>query len=385
MKFPLTIRTTFSALLVIVYIYSASTALAGEEESESSPNISLVYSSDFLRNQSGGLQTGSAYIDYATVALSHQIQLNNDIEMRFLGSALYANGAKFSETIVGDSQGASSSEAGVNIKRIYEAYIDISTGNHSVLLGFFDTNTEFDVIDSAGLFVNSAYGMGNTLGSSGRNGPSTYPFPGFSLRYQYAAEHYTIRTVVTDGVPGDADNANKLGLNLSSNEGYLNIVEFEYRQPQTKWLAGIWHYDESVSINESAKPNNNGMYLRAEHAFADAEGLIGFARIGTASSATNVFEQFYSAGLVQTGFFESRSEDQIGLAFAFAKLSSMLKVDGSINTFNTASGELNIELSYSAKINDWLILQPSFQWIKNPSAQNIDSASIIGVRLTIEL
>jgi porin len=263
--------------------------------------------------------------------------------------------------------------------------VDITKDKHSVLIGFFDTNTEFDVIDSAGLFVNSTYGMGNTLGSSGKNGPSTYPFPGFSLRYQYVADQYTFRTVISDGVPGDADNANKLAFDLSSNDGYLNIIEFEYRQAQTKWLAGVWHYDQSVSFDETSSPDNIGFYLRGEHAFESVKGLTGFARLGTASSKTNAFDQFYSAGLVKTGLFDSRSEDQIGLAFAYAKLSSMLKVDVPNYNFNTASGELNVELSYSAKVNDWLTLQPSLQWIKNPSATKIDTASIIGLRLTIEL
>ncbi|MFQ3250394.1 MAG: porin [Glaciecola sp.] len=382
MKFPLSICPFYFASVIGAFLLVPFVTMA--DENNFAPSINFTYSSDFLRNQSGGLKTGSAYIDYATLSLSNQFEFENGVNLRVLGSVLYANGEKFSETIVGDVQGASGSETGVHIKRIFEAYVDITKGNHSVLIGFFDTNTEFDVIESAGLFVNSAYGMGNTLGSSGRSGPSTYPFLGLSLRYQYVAEQYTFRTVISDGVPGDLNNANKLTLDLSSNDGYLNIAEFEYRQAQTKWLVGLWHYDQS-GANGTSPSDNVGFYMHGERTFESVSGLTGFARLDTASSKTNVFNQFYSAGLVKTGFFESRSEDQIGIAFAFAELSSKRRVDDPHHNLDKASGELNIELSYSAKVNDWLRLQPSLQWIKNPSATNIDSASIIGLRLTIEL
>lgn len=356
--------------------------------SEGTSEINFVYSSDFLRNQRGGIKEASAYIDFATIELSHQIRYESGLNIAFVGSLLYANGAKFSETIVGDSQGASGSETGVNLKRVYESYVDLTAGKHSVLLGLFDTNTEFDVMQSANLFVNAAHGMGNTLGSSGTNGPSTYPFPGLSLRYQYATDDFTIRTVFTDGVPGDDKQLDELGLSLSSNEGYLHIVELELLQAQTKWLTGLWHYNKSDLPNENMKTRSSGLYLRAEHAFAHIEGLTGFARIDSASSDTNRFDKFFSIGLVKTGIFKNRPEDQIGLAIAYAHLSKQSIRKPFNDQGELASGETNIELTYSARINQWLSLQPVVQWIKNPSALLIDQVSpkkalVIGIRTTI--
>ncbi len=356
--------------------------------SEGTTAVNFVYSSDFLRNQRGGIKEASAYIDFATIELSHQIQLKSGLNIAFVGSLLYANGAKFSETIVGDSQGASGSETGVNLKRVYESYIDLTVDKHSVLLGLFDTNTEFDVMESANLFVNAAHGMGNTLGSSGTNGPSTYPFPGLSLRYQYATEDFTIRTVLADGVPGDDKQLDELGLSLSSNEGYLHIVELELLQAHTKWLTGLWHYNKSDLPNENMKTRSTGLYLRAEHTFEHIEGLTGFARIDSASSNTNQFDKFFSVGFVKTGIFKNRSEDQLGLAIAYAHLSEKSQVALFSDPGDLASGETNIELTYSARINQWLSLQPVVQWIKNPSALLIDQVSpkkalVIGIRTTI--
>jgi porin len=377
----------FPTLLVsLILLINSPIILATESTSE----INFVYSSDFLRNQRGGIKEASAYIDFATIELSHQIQFESGLNVAFVGSLLYANGAKFSETIVGDSQGASGSETGVNLKRVYESYVDLTAGKHSVLLGLFDTNTEFDVMESANLFVNAAHGMGNTLGSSGANGPSTYPFPGLSLRYQYATEDFTIRTVFTDGVPGDDKQLDELGLSLSSNEGYLHIAELELRQAQTEWLTGLWHYNKSDLPNENQKTRSTGVYLRAEHTFEHLAGLTGFARIDSASSNTNQFDKFFSVGLVKTGIFKNRKDDQIGVAIAYAHLSNQSQQLLSGDPSEFASGETNIEFTYSAKINHWLSIQPVIQWIKNPSAlvqQQLSSktALVIGVRTTIAL
>jgi len=375
----------FPMLLVsLILLFNSPVALANESTSE----INFVYSSDFLRNQRGGIKEASAYIDFATIELSHQIQFESGLNIAFVGSLLYANGAKFSETIVGDAQGVSGSETGANLKRVYESYVDLTAGKHSVLFGLFDTNTEFDVLESANLFVNAAHGMGNTLGSSGKNGPSTYPFPGLSLRYQYASEDFTVRTVFTDGVPEDNGQLDGLGLNLSSDEGYLHIVELELRQTRTKWLTGLWHYNKSELLDEDQKTRSTGVYLRAEHTFEQIDGLTGFARIGSASSDTNQFDKFFSVGLVKTGFFENRNEDQIGLAIAYAHLSEQSRRQPFSDMVELASAETNIELTYSAKINHWLSIQPVIQWIKKPSAllqEQLSSkeALVVGIRTTI--
>lgn len=371
-------------LLSLLVLFKSNTIHAAEGVSK----INVVYSSDFLRNQRGGIQEGSAYIDFATVELSHHIQLESGLHIAFAGSLLYANGAKFSGAIVGDAQGVSGSETGANLKRVYESYVDLTAGKHSVLLGLFDTNTEFDVLESANLFVNAAHGMGNTLGSSGKNGPSTYPFPGLSLRYQYVSEDFTVRTVFTDGVPEDNDQLDELGLNLSSDEGYLHIVELELRQTRTKWLTGLWHYNKSELLDEDQKTRSTGVYLRAEHTFEQIDGLTGFARIGSASSDTNQFDKFFSIGLVKTGFFENRNEDQIGLAIAYAHLSEQSRRQPFSDMVELASAETNIELTYSAKINHWLSVQPVIQWIKNPNAllqEQLSSkeALVVGIRTTI--
>jgi hypothetical protein len=92
MKFPLSISTALLVAVTNTLLLAPSVTMANENNN--TPSINFTYSSDFLRNQTGGLKTGSAYIDYATVSLSQQFQFESGVELRVLGSLLYANGDK---------------------------------------------------------------------------------------------------------------------------------------------------------------------------------------------------------------------------------------------------------------------------------------------------
>ena len=77
-------------------------------------------------------------------------------------------------------------------------------GIGSLLLGLYDLNSEFDVIETAGLFLNSSFGIGAEYGSSGRNGPSIFPATSFGARLSgQPVQSLFIRGAVLDGVPGD--------------------------------------------------------------------------------------------------------------------------------------------------------------------------------------
>ena len=370
---------TFLIVNFILFTISAPLRSETEKTVNNETNISVIYSSDFLSNRNGGKESGSAYLDFATIELRHQIDFAKEQKLNLFVSGIYANGAEFSTTKSGDIQGASGIETGVNLKRVHEAYVQLSNKSHSMLLGLYDTNTEFDVLDSANLFVNAAYGMGNTLGSSGTNGPSTYPFPGLSIRYQYRNEDLSFRFVITDGVPGDSQHPDATGLNLSSSEGYLNIAELEYLSDDTKWLIGTWQYSRNTLRDDLPNTQSNtGLYLRVEHQFKELEGLTGFARLGSGSEQLNAFSRFYSAGLVKTGLLSTRPDDAIGIAFAYAEGSS--DFDLTENMTALTNGELNIELTYLMKVTEYLSVQPTYQWIDNPSGQDISTAQIIGLR-----
>ena len=59
----------------------------------------------------------------------------------------------------------------------------------SILIGRYDLNTEFYRLQSAGLFLNSSFGVGPEFSQSGRSGPSIYPNTTF-------ADYRPVRSVV---------------------------------------------------------------------------------------------------------------------------------------------------------------------------------------------
>ncbi|KQM94346.1 hypothetical protein ASE70_11115 [Sphingomonas sp. Leaf22] len=88
--------------------------------------------------------------------------------------------------MVGDAQVVSSIETGMPLLRVLEAWVEHvgRDDRWSAKAGLYDINSEFDALQTSLLFVNSAFGMGSDLGTSGRNGPSTFPGTGLAIRGQ---------------------------------------------------------------------------------------------------------------------------------------------------------------------------------------------------------
>lgn len=110
--------------------------------------------------------------------------------------------------------------------------------------GLYDLNSEFDAIDTAGLFVNSSFGIGPDYSQSGQNGPSIFPTTSVALRLAYqVTEHYYLQAAVLDGVPGDPNNNKGTHIQFNRGDGLLYAAEFGYHQgddghaklPYGKW------------------------------------------------------------------------------------------------------------------------------------------------------
>ena len=132
-------------------------------------------------------------------------------------------------------------------------------------------------------------------------------------------------------------------------------------------------FDDLLDVDSNGnaiKTNNNqGLYVLAEYQvyrerLDPQQRLAVFARYGIANDDINQIGRYVGGGLVYTGLFVGRDEDQLGLAIATngdkyrqKQQNSGTPVDGN---------ETTIELSYRAPLLPWLSLQPDIQWIKNP-------------------
>lgn len=169
---------------------SAIARSAGEEEDadESSDplEVEVAYTGAVFGNVDGGLKRGAVYLDNLDVIAT--ADLGDLVGAQGLtGSAyvLYNNGRRFSEVYPGDAHVVSNIETGVEALRLYELWLQQEIGSFgSVRVGLYDLNSEFDVLDSSGLFLNSDFGIGTDISQSGENGPSIFPSTSLGTRFR---------------------------------------------------------------------------------------------------------------------------------------------------------------------------------------------------------
>ncbi len=344
--------------------------------------IEASYSSDVLTTVSDGAASGTRYLSNLDIAMEADLErLAGWRGATLLASGLYNNGETFSD-LTGDAQVISSLEAGDEAVRLYELWINQEIGDSASLkLGLYDLNSEFDVLDASGLFITNPHGIGTDISQTGEAGPSIFPVTSLAARLELEPlDGLKIRTAILDGVPGDPLRPRRTAIKLGNGDGALLIAEAEATTDSSKLLFGHWRYTAEFETFAGAQDGGNaGWYLRGEtrivsELFSDDQGLDGFFRFGIAKGRFNPFGAFLSGGLTYNGPFKGRDEDQAGLAFATAIVSDEFK-----ETVRSRDQETVFELTYRAPVNNWLSLQPSFQYVVNPSASPVtpDAAAVL--------
>ena len=344
----------------------------GEINEEQAPFIiDVTYTADLWRAARGGVREGTRYLDNLDIVA----EANLERLIGWLGAevhvySLYNNGKSLNE-LMGDAQVASNIETGVQAFRLYEAWIDQRiSGKASIKLGLYDLNSEFDALDSSGLFMGSAHGIGTDISQSGLNGPSIFPSTSLAARVEVEpAQGWKLRAAVLDGVPGDSARPKRTAIKLGNGDGALIIGEVEVPIADGKLLFGHWRYTARFdNWTGGRKGGNDGWYLRGERQLKaepnePGQGLSGFFRLGIADGSINPFNHFASAGLNYTGLFDGRDGDQLGFAAAAALTSKEYRL-----TSTQAKSETVFELTYRASVADWLTIQPNVQYVLNPGA-----------------
>ena len=395
---PCNRNVTANAIPTIVLVCSFVADAARADSREGAIDVAVVYTGEYLSNLSGGLREDGSYLDNLDVTFDIDADALWGLKnTQFFVYGLYNNGTKFSENIVGDAQVASNLETGVQALRLYEAWINMAYGNTSQLLfGLYDLNSEFDVLSSSALFFGSAHGIGTDISQSGLNGPSIFPSTSLALRFSsQLAENWLYRVAVLDGVPGDPSDPGGTRVELSSDEGALVIGEVERHTENSRLLVGGWAYTAEfdkfsggdIPSSDLRGRGNNGFYARGETVIYDRRArLTGFIRLGVAEGEMNSFERYVGAGINVERPFRSRPEDVFGVAVASAHASSELRREGLDAGAPLDAHETAIELTYSAKINDYLALQPNLQYIVNPGLDpDLDNALVVGLRFELQL
>jgi porin len=130
-------------------------------------------------------------------------------------------------------------------------------------------------------------------------------------------------------------------------------------------------------------------------------GLNVFLRAVAAPSDRNPIDLYFDGGLTFNGPFASRSDDTVGVAFAFSRVSSRaVEYDRDLAALISAPSpvrdfEAVIELTYLAQINSHWSVQPNIQRVVHPGGHIADplepgrlspipDATVLGVRTTVK-
>ncbi|HNP37820.1 MAG TPA: carbohydrate porin, partial [Woeseiaceae bacterium] len=239
-------KYTIWLLLFLATAAVSGTALAGDGAAGSPPVVfEAAYTADFLANVSGGIEEGSAHLDNIDLVIGGDLErLLGWSDSRFVLYGLYNNGQYFSGRYVGDAQVVSNIETDVEALRLFEAYLETGLGDDgSILFGLYDLNSEFDALETSGLFLNSAHGIGTDISQTGDAGPSIFPVTSLALRLAWQwNERWRARFVVLDAVPGLPGDPDRTAVDLGGGQGLLFVGELERSWREARVLTGAWRY-----------------------------------------------------------------------------------------------------------------------------------------------
>ena len=272
---------------------------------------------------------------------------------------------------------------GGNTIKLYQAWIQQTFLDErlSVLAGLYDLNSEFYVTESSGIFIHPTFGIGAEMAGTGQNGPSVFPTASFAIRAKAETAGYYLQAVTLDGVAGDPNNHQGTHVQFNKGDGALNVIEGAVplssaeNAHDNKLALGVWRYtarfDDLLDVDISGNPVkriSHGYYAMIEKVLRYQPGsnegdISGFVRAGKTEGDTTQFDMSWSAGLVFSGLFAGREQDQLGVAFAQERNGVKYRTASG----NPAIYEKSIELTYRYQAMPGLVLQPLVQYLLNHS------------------
>jgi len=380
----------------------------------------VVYDGDAFANLGGGVQRGTTYAGN----LHLQLSLNGERLFNWPGITAFINGLVVHggqpSAFSGDAQGVSNIAAPPDTK-LEEAWVQYNSvaGGFSLLAGRYDLNSEFYRLNSAGLFLNSSFGIGPEFAQSGLSGPSIFPNTAIGTRIAFKpVPDVVLRTAILDGAPYDRPDGSRGA--FRGGDGLLVVAEAAFLsrpapdQPPSnrrfrigrgadlppydnKFAVGAWRYTATFNdlsdVDANGQPvqrrGSSGVYLLVDRLLFQAQEqpdrkLAAFLQLGMGDRRVNRFASYAGAGLVATGIIPGRPTDELGLAFAMARNGSHYIASQQQQGMPVQASETAIELTYLTQINKWLAMQPSFQYVIHPNTTpSINNARTIQLRFEI--
>jgi porin len=385
------------------------------------------YDAEVWGNTKGGLESGTVYTGLLDFGLKLDLEKAEGWPGASLSTTwLLLSGKNASNDLVGNFL-TISNNAGFNTLRNYELWFqqNLLDDKISIRLGQLAADTEFVISDYAALFLNGTFGWPAFMYMNLPEGGPGFPVGTLGMRLAVQpVKWFRFQTAVFQGNVY-AQNVNLHGFRwrLDSQNGFFFLEEAQFHWNQQaeetgllgQLKAGAWfHSAKFAEANDSGfVRGNHGFYfildqmlyrnptkMAGNHPTDDKDrkntdnaggtekksdqGLGWFGRLAFEPQDRNFIGFYFDTGLTYKGIIPARDGDTLGVAFAYAHLSSgaqQAEIDeGSVGV----GAEMALEVTYQAQITKWLSIQPDLQVIINPGGnQNLDNALVIGGRVSI--
>ena len=291
------------------------------------------------------------------------------------------HGMGITNSYVGDSQVLSNIDAD-NFTQVSEYILSQALAHNRLIMkiGKQDTNNDFNVVESAGDFINSSFGIMPNVQLP------TFPDPGLGISAFMTLDRYTS---ISAGIFDGHSKGTKWGFDSSFNNNPVsssvielslirNIIPFTPRRGTLK--LGIWRHGGDYYVHETQKlkSSNTGAYFILEQRIL-GDSVIHSTRVnmfiqyGYAMAEINEIPHYLGMGIRVDGFSSARPDDSVGISAACTFMNP---------TLNNIKNENVFECYYMVSLLNTLSIQPDFQYIANPGGV-YDNAVVTGMRMNL--
>ena len=355
------------------------------------------YKLDVLNLMDGGLQRGAGALGHLDLKLTVDL----DQTWGWSGTTAFFNlihdhGDKFNQNRVGSLTGVSNIEVAVDTERLLQAWIqkEWQEGKYALLAGLYPIDSEFQVVDTAGLFVQPPYGTTGDLALT--RGPSVFNNSSFGVRGKWVSDDHAAyaQAAILDGVPGDPGKPKGTHIVFDKDDGTMGIVEIGWRPEGSKYALGMWGYstqvDDLVDVDNQQNPvqrSSHGAYFLAERTLwkgQSGRSLAGFFRYALNDGDSTALRSIVNTGFVINNPFRADGGDALGLAYTHATLSDKYRALQDAAGEPTSAYESAWELTYRVKLGESFAVQPLVQWHQYPGGgRAVSSATVVGLRMDL--
>jgi porin len=369
--------------LAISLLFLVTTSFAFSEEKNEIVSYGLGLMTDMVTNVVGAGKRKATYLtnlDFTADVDLEKLMGHKDAQFSiyFLG-----NWGGDPTEFVGDSFATSNIESPDAFK-VYEIYYTKSFfESFTISLGLKDLNADFNAVDSAGAFINSAFGISPAISQTGTYGPSIFPATSSAIVLSYQSEaKWFAKLGAFNAKASNPENPKLLDFGTDLNDGYLTIAEagFYDEESATKYAIGALQY--SKELPTTADPDllevNQGAYVMIDQPIIG--DLNAFAKYAMMSETINTFSSEYDVGLSYSGIIKLFKSDTLFVGYARANFA-----EDYIDANASAEYESVTEVGYTMGFADGLSVTPDVQMIQNAGGvKDADPVTVATLRVELE-